>query len=148
MNGAARKWNLRSPLWLRTKTSCVASGALLTAAGIPVIGTLPVAPVWRWLAAGAWCLNGLREILGIASGYRRYGRIRIDSEGAIALQAPGGNWMAAEVRDGSVVLQRYAWLRFRLPDGSGCGELLRGDSLENEHWRRFQLVWRHLGGAR
>ena len=126
----------------------LASGALLTVAGILVITTLPVAPSWRWLAAGAWCLGGLREVLLIAGGYRRYGRIRIDSAGAIRLQGPGGDWTVAELRAGSVVLQRLAWLRFRLPDGSGCGELLRGDTFEDEHWRRFQLVWRHLGGAR
>lgn len=132
----------------RLRRIVLASGVLLTVAGIPVISTLPVAPLWRWLAAGAWCLGGLREVLIIAAGYRRYGRIRIDSAGAIALQGSGGEWVAAEVRGGSVVLQRLAWLRLRLPDGSGCGELLRGDTIENEHWRRFQLVWRHLGGAR
>ena len=126
----------------------LASGALLTVAGILVISTLSVAPPWRWLAAAAWCLGGLREILVIAHGHRRYRRIRIDSAGGIAVQGPGGDWIAAEVRSGSVVLQRLAWLRFRLPEGPGCGELLCGDTFENEHWRRFQLVWRHLGGAR
>ena len=132
----------------RLRRVVLASGAFLTVAGIPVISTLPVAPFWLWLATGAWCLSGLREILVIANGYRRYRRIRIDSAGAFAVQGPGGDWMAAEVRAGSVVLQRHAWLRFQLADGSGCGELLRGNTFENEHWRRFQLVWRHLGGAR
>ena len=132
----------------RLRRIVLASGALLTVAGIFVIGTLPVASFWRWLAGGAWCLSGLREILAIADGYRRYGRIRIDSAGAVALQGRGGDWTSAEVRAGSVVLQRLAWLRLRLPDGSGCGELLRAGTFEIEHWRRFQLVWRHLGGAR
>ena len=125
----------------------LASGALLTGVGILVISTLPVAPYWRWLGAGSWCFIGLRGVLAIASGYKRYRRIRIDSAGSVDLQDPGGDWMAVEIQAGSVVLQSVAWLRFRLPDGSGCGELLRGDTREDEQWRRFQLVWRHLGGA-
>ena len=132
----------------RLRQIVLGSGALLVGVGIVVIMTLPVAAHWRWPGVGLWGVAGVREILVIARGYQRYRRIRIDSSGAIELLRPRGDWMAVEVQAGSVVLQKLAWLRFRLPDGSPCAELLRGSTRENEDWRRFQLIWRHLGGAR
>jgi hypothetical protein len=133
---------------LRLRRIVLASGAALGGAGVLVMMTLPVAAHWRWLGASLWGLVGLREILIIASGYRRYRRIRIDSSGALELLRTQGGWMSAELLAGSVVLQNLAWLRFRLPGGLPCAELLQGNMRENESWRRFQLIWRHLGGPR
>ncbi|MDH3442230.1 MAG: hypothetical protein OEM63_15840 [Gammaproteobacteria bacterium] len=124
------------------------SGALLTITGILVIATLPGPPHWLWPAATLWGLAGLREIRIIASGYDAYQRIRISSTGAMELRRSTDDWMPVELLAGSVVLLNLAWLRFRLADGSRCCELLRGNAREDEAWRRFQLIWRHLGGAR
>ena len=132
----------------RLRKVVLGSGALLVAVGIIVISMLPVAAHWRWLGACLWGLAGVREILVIANGYRRYRRIRIESSGAMELLRPCGDWMAVEVQAGSVVLQKLAWLRFRFPDGTRCAELLRCNTRENEDWRRFQVIRRHLGGAR
>ena len=132
----------------RLRQFVLVSSALLHATGVAVIALLPVPAHWRWLGAALWAVAGLREIHSVACGFRQCRRIRIDSSGATELLREQGEWTAAEIQTGSVVLNRFAWLRLRLADGSRCVELLQGNTRDNEAWRRFQLIWRHLGGAR
>lgn len=108
--------------------------------------TIPALP--RLLLAVFWINAGMSELYRLSRCYQQYSRIRIDSDGALAVLAPSGQWRDAALGNGSVVLGRLAWLRIRLRDGHRCGELLAGNRRQDESWRRFQVIWRHLGGCR
>jgi hypothetical protein len=129
----------------RLRRFVLAAGSLTSLAGCLVAATLPAG--WRPVAACAWlavCLVEARQLLG---GYRRYRRIRIDAAGTAALETAEGSWVVASIRPGSVVLGTIAWLRFDVPGAAGLAELVRGKPGESEAWRRFQVIWRHLGGG-
>ena len=81
----------------------------------------------------------------IADGYKRFGRIRVDFEGNLELLVGAVDWVPARLLSGSVVLEKYAWLFIKPRNGCRYAELVRGDSLENQAWRRLQVIWRHLG---
>ena len=115
--------------------------------GLIIIVSLPLAAVWRCSAGLLWSLFSWREWRQVRDAHARFERIRIDCNGAVELVDYWGERHNAAVVSGSVLLQGCGWLRFKLEDGGEFGELLRGDSRENEHWRRLQVIWRHLGTA-
>lgn len=131
----------------RLRRLVIGSGVAAAAAGAGLTWTWHLPVWWRLLAAACWLLSCGVELQRIARGYRRYRRIRVVSDGSVELLIAGGPWVAASVRPGTVVLQRIAWLRLAVRGGPGLAELVRGEPGENEAWRRFQVAWRHLGGA-
>ncbi len=94
-----------------------------------------------------WLIFSGRELLIIVRAYQRINRIRIDCSGHVGLRNSSGEWQAARLATGSVVLDRFAWLRIEACDGRRSVELLRGITRKNEEWRRLQVIWRHLGAA-
>ena len=121
------------------------SGAVLTGVGLVVIGVSAFAVHFRLFAACLWLWLGVRQVLQIAKGHERCRRIRIDCNGNIEILRRSGDWVAASLASGSVVLPRLVWLRFRDPQGRFYAELLRGRRRQNRAWRRFQVIWKHLG---
>lgn len=119
----------------------------MTAAGIVVIALLPLALHRRLLAVLVWTLVTGREVWALAKAYQRCERIRLDAQGGVELLLYTGDWITARLLPGSVVLANLAWLRFSAPETGRFAELVRGNLPENEAWRRFQVIWRHLGGA-
>lgn len=99
------------------------------------------------LAGLAWSVLTLVEWLLIASGHKRFSRIRVDAQGAVALLDRKGQWQKASLSADSVVLAKLAWLGLKPAGRPRYFELLRGNSRENEQWRRLQLIWRHVGRA-
>lgn len=132
----------------RLRGLVLVSGWLACALGSAVIFLLPVPWLVRIAAAGGWVIVNGRELAAVYDGYRRYRRVRFYSSGDIELQTDAGDWQAAQLVNGSIVLGGIAWLRMQTCDGRRFAELLRGKSRKNEDWRRFQVIWRHLGSAR
>jgi len=124
----------------------LSAGLAASGIGVLVVVTLDVGALWRCLAVLAWIGWSARELRVIADGYKRFGRIRIDSEGNVELLIGEGDWVAARLLSGSVVLEKYAWLRIKPRNGRRYAEFIRGDTREDETWRRLQVIWRHLGG--
>jgi hypothetical protein len=123
----------------------LSSGLAASGIGILVIATLDIGIFWRCLAVPAWIGWSAREMRVIADGYKRFGRIRVDFEGNLELLVGAVDWVPARLLSGSVVLEKYAWLFIKPRNGCRYAELVRGDSLENQAWRRLQVIWRHLG---
>jgi hypothetical protein len=123
----------------------VAGGSIFALIGLGIIGTMSLAPSWRLGAALVWCLVSVRELFVITSGYKRFCGLRIYETGAIELLGADGRCCTAKTLPGSVVLRRIAWLRLAPEKGRPYAELVRENSAEDEAWRRFQVIWRHLG---
>lgn len=131
----------------RLRRLVIGSGVAAAFVGTGMIGTWDLPVLWRVLAASGWIASCGVELQRIARGYGRYRRIRVVSDGSVELLVAGGPWVAASVRSGSFVLPHIAWLRLAVRGGPGLAELVRAGAGQNEAWRRFQVVWRHLGGA-
>ena len=123
------------------------SGTVLLALGMAALGSLPLPLPFRLLLISAWAATGVRGLVLTSSGHARCRKIRLHAGGQVELLAPGGDWCCARLGDGCVVLGTIAWLRLEAGDGTCFGELLRGSVRDSEEWRRFQVIWRHLGRA-
>ncbi len=119
----------------------------LATIGLLLIVTMPATAFVRAAAAAAWLLLCVRDLAGFRRGYGRYRRLVIDQERQIGLLDGDGNWRAARILPGSIVLRRYAWLRIRDEDGVVFAEPVRGRCRGNPQWRRLQVLWRHVGAA-
>lgn len=125
----------------------VASAWSTAALGGVAIFCMDLDICWRGVAASLWTLAAAREVCVITLGYKRYQRLRIYETGEVDLQRSDGQWCSAKLLSGSVVLSRIAWLRLAPEGGGHHAELLRGGSAESDAWRRFQVIWRHLGAG-
>ena len=72
--------------------------------------------------------------------------VRLDQTGRIVADGPNGE-EELTLLDGSMVMPRLAWLRFRFTDNCRGVELFLGDVDKDPHWQQFQLIWRQSGGA-
>lgn len=129
------------------RRAVVATGAATALIGLAIIAAMNLAPPWRLAAALAWCAVSASELFVITSGYKRFSSLRIYETGDIELLDTRGRWCTATVLSGSVVLRRIAWLRLAPETGRPYAEIVRGNPAENEAWRRFQVIWRHLGAG-
>ncbi|MDH3806756.1 MAG: hypothetical protein OEU90_14975, partial [Gammaproteobacteria bacterium] len=125
----------------------IIAGVAATVLGVTMILALSVPIAWRAAAAVVWLLMNTRELLVITNGYKRCQRIRMEHDGELAVLAPDGCWIGATLLAGSVVLSRFAWLRFESDDGQRFAELMREKRQKNKDWRRLQVIWRHLGAG-
>ena len=116
--------------------------------GVVTILSLPVAGFLRAVSVFVWCAIVGAELGFISSAHKRFTRIRISCGGECELRNKDGEWEAAIIAGGCVVWSQLAWLRLQLPSGRCHLELVSGDVRESEQWRRLQVIWRHLGGAR
>lgn len=80
-------------------------------------------------------------------GYAMTRGLRITADGSLRCLDARGRWQPARILPGSVVLARLAWLRFETGKGAQAAELLRGDPRKSQHWRRLQVIWRHIGAV-
>ncbi len=123
------------------------SGVAATVVGLVTIVLLSLPLTWRAFAALVWLLLNGRELALFSKGHKRCQRIRIEHSGDVELLAPDGNWTPATLLAGSVVLRRFAWLRFETRDGRRFAELMCCKTAQNKEWRRLQVIWRHLGAG-
>ena len=131
----------------RLRRLVLASGVLLFLAGLLLVIGLPLAAVYKSLVGISWLALCAYEWLSNRRAYARFGILRIDAEGRVERRCSDGTWQVHALRSGSVVLARLAWLRLVATDGLRYAELVRGDSRESIDWRRFQVIWRHVGAA-
>jgi len=132
----------------RLRMVVLLSGLTTTMLGLLTIATLTGVLWLRLCVAAAWLVVSARELLHIAKSYKRCRRIRFVADGSITVQTPEGAWLDGKLLSGSVVLGGLAWLRIEVASGEKFAEPLRGNCRKNKHWRRLQVIWRHLGAAR
>ena len=111
--------------------------------GFVLILFMPLVPVLRILLSCAWLGENIRECRKLVRGAARLRLIKLDACGNIVGITAEGRSESLTLLSGSIVLSRLAWLRVQFPDGSGYGELLRGDPARDFEWQRLQLIWRH-----
>lgn len=131
----------------RLRRWVVGSGAGLMVAGALIVLVQPIPVVPRLAVACAWLLYGSHRLVSLVAAYGSCRRIRVDSDGSLWIEAADGSLRAGRIGSGSIVLARIAWLRVVTDDRFVAGELLRGNGRECDAWRRFQVIWRHLGSA-
>ncbi len=123
------------------------SGLAFALVGVAIIAYLPLALQWRAAGAAAWLSASAFEWILVARAYRDSRSYTVFADGSIDIESAGGARMAAVFAAGSVVLPGIAWLRLRAADGRQWGELIRGNSGEDEDWRRFQVICRHVAAC-
>ena len=123
------------------------AGLAAAVAGCAMILLTPIAMHWRLLGAALWLASSARDVIVLRRAQRRFDRIRLLQDGSVLLRGRDACWFPATLAAGSIVLQRFAWLRFEADDGRKFAELLRRKSPQNESWRRLQVIWRHLGAG-
>tara|TARA_R110002096_G_scaffold163266_1_gene330664 strand:+ start:12049 stop:12378 length:330 start_codon:yes stop_codon:yes gene_type:complete len=106
------------------------------------IGVLP-----RFGAALACLGLGRYELRRLRRGFRLCREIRLANDGSALLLDEDGQWVAASLRPGSLVLSRLAWLRLRTAHGVLVTELIVANARAGQDWRRLQVIWRHIGGS-
>lgn len=132
--------------WLRILV--LSAGRVLIAIGLVVILTLPLAGGIRTTGSLLWLLLGAWELGRLQRGFAHCLSIRLRSDGRIEVLSEESEWSLAILSTGCIVLSNLAWLRLRLENGTDVVELLRGDARESHDWRRFQVIWQHIGAAR
>lgn len=123
------------------------SGASLAVVGVIAIATLPLEAWQRALLGIGWLIHGGGELVRLRAVYRRLTAYRLTADGGIEVFSDSGRPLCGRILSGTVVLSRVAWLRVRLDDGCRSSELVRGNSRESQQWRRFQVIFRHLGAC-
>jgi len=132
----------------RPRNIVLASAAAGWVIGAVTAVTLNLHWTWRIAILLAWTCHSIAGWREITAGYMHYRAIRLHGSGRVELLGPDGSAVTATVQPGSVVLARCGWLRLRVADGPDLAELVLARCCENEAWRRFQVIWRHLGGER
>ncbi|MFQ6004622.1 MAG: hypothetical protein ACE5OQ_03885 [Woeseia sp.] len=124
---------------LRRLVMLAACTGLLT--GFVLIIRLPVSAWIRFGLTMVWLASQVREIGRLTRGAARVRTIRLGPDSATVINRKGRE-EPVQIMSGSVVLPKLAWLRLRLSDGLCYGELLRGNSARDRHWRCLQILWR------
>ncbi len=123
----------------------LSSGLVLVAAGAALILSMPLALLPRLAGAGLWLIAGAYDVERQRRAYRRYRGLKLDCEGRLELLDRRGEWLAARLLPGSLVLRHYGWLRVRDERGRVFAEPVRGHCRDSRDWRRLQVLWRHVG---
>lgn len=131
----------------RLRCAVLLSGGTLAALGLLVIMLLPVHFALRVTGAVAWAVASGIELLRLQRAYSRYVGLRVCHDGTMRVQQRGGDWQAARLLPGSLLLRRTAWIRVQSERGEVFAELLRGECRRSVNWRRLHVIWRHIGAA-
>ena len=131
----------------RLRRVVIGCALLAFAAGLVMMLMMPFHNEWKAAAAVLWSVNAAIEFRRLTGGYRDCRRIRFEPDGEMHIVGEDGCCTAATTVSGSVVFQRLAWLRIVTVDGRRIVELIRPRSAQDKVWRRFQVVWRHLGAG-
>lgn len=110
-----------------------------------VIMSLPFGTWLKLAGCGLWALMAGRELRQLRRAWRACLRLRVWPGGEVELLEADGQWYAASLESGSVLLQKTGWFRLRDRHGGRHGELLRGDPRSSPDWRRLQVIWQHVG---
>lgn len=101
------------------------------------------APWWaKAIGALLWWLDGGLSIARHARNRRHVRALFLAADGRCEVVGRGGARRDAEWHGGSVVTQSWAWVCLRAADGRVHCELILQGRVEQESWRRLQVVWR------
>ena len=124
------------------------SGRVLYAIGIVLILILPLHPTLRAAGCLFWLILANWETSRLQRGFGQCVEIRIYASGDVEIADDNADWSPASLLPGSLVLRKRAWLRLQTLDGRTIVQPLRGNTREDQEWRRLQVIWRHVGAAR
>ena len=125
----------------------LSTGALAAFVGMVLILTMPVHASLRLLGCCAWLLMSGLELYRMRCAYARFLKLRITACGDAWVRDRHGDWQAARLLYGSVLLRNVGWIRLVTRDGTRLAEPLRGHCRRSAGWRRLQVVWRHIGAV-
>jgi hypothetical protein len=129
----------------RLRRLVAGSGWLLGIAGVLVIFNLPTDLWIRMAACVLWVGASIREHGQLQRGWDDCRALRFAANGEITVLGADQVWRTARRETGSVLLRTVGWIRLRDYRGVVFGELVSGDDRASPDWRRFQVIWRHVG---
>ena len=129
----------------RLRRLVLGSGVLLLAGGVAMVSLIDGPTAWKVAGGVIWSGISVYRLWQLGHAYAENGILRVGADGSLEVEGLDGRWHAATLGGGSFALQRFAWLRISPSNGTAYAELLRGSARESEEWRRFQVIWRHIG---
>ena len=116
-------------------------------AGVVVILELPFGRDLRAALIVAWIAHVSTDLVRLVRSQKGCLGIRVAAGGNVQIMAPDGCCIAATPRPGCVVTKRFAWLSLDAENGRHYRELVRAKTPQDHDWRRFRVIWRHLGAG-
>ncbi len=117
------------------------AAAAALGSGFVIVLHLPLPAAWRILLAAIWLAAQLRECALFLRAAGRVSRLRLDAAGIHGL-FENGMWRELALRPGTVVTERFAWLRLSDRNGRACCVALSADAVGASAWRRLRLWYR------
>ncbi|MEL7186825.1 MAG: hypothetical protein AAFN50_10410 [Pseudomonadota bacterium] len=123
------------------------SAVLFALIGVVLLWQLPY-PGWvLWLATIGWLGSFARQLLRLRRGWSHCTAIRVLPGPVFEVRDTAGEWCVSELKSGSFLFARVAWLRLELADRDPLVELLLPAGRRCNNWRRLQVIWRHIGAS-
>ena len=129
----------------RMRVLVLASGTSFAALGLVMLALIDANSFPRAILGLAWLVHTGRALWCTVIAYTRNGILRVSAGGETAVRTGSDAWEPAQLCSGSIVLPQLAWLRITAANGTRYAELLHGCRRKSEDWRRFQVIWRHIG---
>ena len=126
---ALRRWVIRSGVALTLLGACL----LITTHGLPSAAKAALTPAW--LLWNGW------EIWRQYRGAGAVERVRLTADGTVTVRGSDGHPMPARLAPGTLVLERWAWLRLDVPGFGRYSEPLRRSRAGEATWHRFRLIY-------
>lgn len=111
-------------------------------AGLVIIASLSLAGWARVAIASAWLLDCAWSLARWRRAAARLHRLRVRTGGRVDGTGPARRQTGFELMQGSMLVDGWAWLRLRGPDGRVHAELLLAADQSAEAWRRLAILWR------
>lgn len=131
----------------RGRQVVILSAAVFGAAGAAIVLTLPFSWPLRALLMLIWLADVLISLRRMQRGWTACRRLRVSSAGDVRVTGPDGTRQAVRLATGTLVLRRFAWLRYTTRGGEVRAEFLICPSAADPDWHRFQVIWRLARGA-
>ena len=123
------------------------SGLAFALLGAGVFVTLPLPIGVRVLAAAIWLCGSVASCARLGRRYRGIAGYRVYPDGSAEIVRADGRRVAGQLTPGTFLLPGLAWLRVTATGGEAVAELVAGNPRTSQHWRRFQVICRHLAAC-
>ncbi|MGB5740769.1 MAG: hypothetical protein WBM54_15610 [Woeseia sp.] len=114
--------------------------AAALAIGLVISLHLPLAPGWRVVAASTWLSLQGCELYRFVRRSRGFRRLQFSGTAGIRALQHGTAAVELSLRPGTLITQRYAWLRLCTADGRRFDTLLLASRVKPADWRRLQVI--------
>ena len=123
------------------------AGRLLVIVGIVIVVTLDAPAGLRLMGSIGCGVAGFLEIRRLDDGFAYCSQVRFESNGEVSIRNPDGDWVSCRILTGTLVFVNVAFLYLETTDGRRLFEPLRGCAKKCNNWRRFMVIWRHIGAT-